>query len=275
MASQLTRSEGNIKIWSLLGSGDTRRIEAMLHLYAELIPQYAHYIPRMRERAERGEERRPGHIVHYWLLEVDGEPAALHTFRYVRERHVGLSHALAVKPAYRKVYACWQPLSMFLLSASLDQVLADAKQMEDGFSYGMVCEVEPSGLMDHYMGNGILELPLAYLKPVFPPERAGRPRADEIALAHFNPMFLGILPDATQGVPYYTSDLIANFALAFLVDHYGLPLEHRQVQSVLHSIPPVFNKIESSSQENHSLKFLEPKVSQAVPVEVSGWRVRF
>ena len=122
MVSQLTRSEGNIKIWSLLGSGDTRRIEAMLRLYAELVPQYAHYLPRMRERAEWGEERRPGHVVHYWLLEVDGEPAALHTFRYVRERHVGLSHALAVKPAYRKVYTCWQPLSMFLLSASLDQV---------------------------------------------------------------------------------------------------------------------------------------------------------
>ena len=263
MASQLIRSEGNIKIWSLLGSGDSARIEAMLRLYAELLPQYAHYVPRLRRRAESGEDCRPGHIVHYWLLEVDGQPAAFHTFRYVQERRVGLAHALAVKPAYRTVYVCWQPLSMYLLHACLDQILIDAKRLGDEFTYGVVNEVEPTHLMDHYMGHGILELPLAYVKPVFPLEQAGRTRAEEIALAHFVPMFLGILPDATRGIPFYSSDLITNFALAFLVDHYGLPIEHRQVQSVLSSIPAVFRKTELSVPGINSLQFPD----QPIPVE--------
>jgi hypothetical protein len=244
MASQLTQSEGNIKIWSLLSSGDTARIEAMLHLYAELVPQYAHYVPRMRRRAEHDEQQRLGHIVHYWLVEVDGQPAAFHTFRYVHERRVGLGHALAVKPAYRAVEVCGQRLSMYLASAARDQILADAKRLGDEFTFGMVKEVESSSLMDHYLKNSILELPIAYMKPVFPVEQPGRTRAEELAFIHFVPAFLGILPDTTRGIPFYTSDLIANFALAFLVDHYGLPVEHRRVQSVLNSIPAVFRKME-------------------------------
>jgi hypothetical protein len=271
MSSQLVRSDGNIKIWSLLGSGDTLRIEAMLRLYAELLPRYAHYIPRLRRRTEWGEERRLGHIVHYWLLEVDGEPAALHTFRYVQKRRVGLSHALAVKPAFRNEYVCWQPLSMYLLHACLEQVLVDAKALGEESTYGVVSEVEPSHLMDRYMENGILELPLAYVKPVFPAEQPGRPRAEEIALTHFVPMFLGILPDASKSIPFYTSDLIANFALAFLIDHYGLPIEHREVQSVLSSIPPVFRKTDSTPQGVVDyMDFPVTRPHRALPVTVHG-----
>jgi len=248
MASQLIRSEGNLKIWSLLGSGDTARIEALLSLYAELLPQYAHYVPRMRRRAEFGEERRAGHIVHYWLIEVDGQPAALRTFRYVHQRQVGLAHAMAVKPAYRAVNVCGQRLSLYLAHACLDQIRADAKRLGDEFTFGVVKEVESSALMDHFIKNGILELPIAYVRPLFPAEQPLRTPAEELALIRFAPMFLGILPETAKGIPFYTSDMIANFALAFLVDHYGLPIEHRQVQSVLSSIPAIFRKVEWATQ---------------------------
>lgn len=248
MASQLIRSEGNIKIWSLLGSGDTARIEAMLSLYAELFPQYAHYVPRMRRRAEYGEEHRAGHIVHYWLLEVGGQPAALRTFRYVHGRRVGLAHALAVKPVYRAVSVGQQRLSMYLVHACLDQIIADSKRLGDKFTFGMVNEVESPNLMEHYKRNGILELPAAYTEPVFPAEKPGRTREGEIELVRFAPMFLGLLPDTTQGIPFYTRDLVANFALAFLVDHYGLPVQHPQVQSILNSIPALSRRIEWISQ---------------------------
>lgn len=244
MAAQLVRSEGNVKIWSLLGSGDTERIEAMLSLYAELFPQYAHYVPRMRRRAEFGEQHRPGHIVHYWLLEVDGQPAGLRTFRYVQPRRVGLAHALAVKPAFRIVNAGEQRLSMYLVHACLEQIIADSKRLGDEFTFGMVNEVESPNLMEHYKKNGILELPVKYVEPVFPAEKAGRTRAEEIALIRFAPMFLGILPNTAGGIPFYTSDMIASFALALLVDHYGLPVEHPQVQSVLNSIPALSRRME-------------------------------
>lgn len=244
MAPQLVRSEGEVKIWSLLGSGDTARIEVLLSLYGELFPQYAHYVPRMRRRAEYGEEQRAGHIVHYWLLEVDGQPAGLRTFRYVRERRAGLAHALAVKPVYRTVNVGEQRLSMFLVRACLDQIIADSKRLGDEFTFGMVNEVESPNLMEHYKRNGILELPVKYMEPVFPGERLGRTRAEEIALVRFAPMFLGILPDTRGGIPFYTSDMVASFAMAFLVDHYGLPVEHPQVQSMLNSIPALSRRIE-------------------------------
>lgn len=237
MASQLIRHEGPVKIWSLLGSGDVARIEAMLRLYAELFPQYAHYVPRMRRRAEFGAEHRPGHVVHYWLVEVDGRPAAIRTFRYVRGRQVGLAHALAVEPAFREVMAGGQRLSMFLVHACLDQMIADAERLGDAPVLGMVNEVESPRLMEHYIKNGIVELPVKYVEPIFPPEKPGRSHSDEIALVHFSPMFLGFLPNPDLEEQTYTSELIADFAMAFLVDHYGLPPEHPQVQAVLASIP--------------------------------------
>ncbi len=273
MTSQLARSEGNLKIWSLLGSGDTARIEAMAGLYAQLLPQYAHYVPRLRRRAEYGEEHRTGHLVHYWLLEVDGEPAAFHAFRYVRERRVGLSQALVVKPAYRKLQAGGQRLSLYLLSASLEQVVADAARLGDERPFGVISEVEPSSLMDHYMQHGLLELPIAYVKPLFPAEQPGRTHAEEIASSNFIPMFLCILPDRARDIPFYTSDLIANFAMTFLVDHYGLPLEHREVQSVLGSIPAVFRKRKVSSQEIDLLPYPSHAIAEGLPAilaEVDG-----
>jgi GNAT superfamily N-acetyltransferase len=237
MAARLVHEEGEVKIWSLLGSRDTRRIESMLELYARLFPQYAHYVPRMRRRAEFGEERRAGHVVHYWLVEVDGRPAGLRTFRYVRARHVGLAHALAVDPAYRQVTVGGQRLSMLLVHACLDQIVADARRLGDLPALGMVNEVESPRLLEHYKHNGILELPVKYVEPIFPSEQQGRSREQEIDLIDFEPMFLGFLPDVAEGIRTYTSELIANFSLAFLVDHYGLPVEHPQVQAVLDSIP--------------------------------------
>lgn len=237
MPAHMVGEEGDVRIWSLLGSGDQRRVEALLELYARLFPQYAHYVPRMRRRASFGAERRPGHIVHYWLLEVDGQPAGLRTFRYVRSRHVGLAHALAVDPAYRQVQAGGQRLSHFLVRACLDQVSADARRLGDPPVFGMVNEIESRRLMEHYKKMGILELPVEYVEPIFPAGMESLSREQEIALAQFSRMSLGFLPDHASGIQQYTGEMIADFSLAFLVDHYGLPADHWQVRAVLNSIP--------------------------------------
>lgn len=237
MAAHLVREAGDVRIWSLLGSGDQRRVEALLELYARLFPQYAHYVPRMRRRASFGAERRPGHVVHYWLLEVEGRPAGLRTFRYVRNRHVGLAHALAVEPAYRQVQVGGQRLSRFLVQACLDQISADARRSGDPAALGMVNEIESPRLMEHYKKMGILELPVEYVEPIFPPEGESLSREQEIALAQFSPMLLGFLPGHAAGILEYTGEMVADFSLAFLVDHYGLPADHRRVQAVLNSIP--------------------------------------
>jgi len=229
MTARLVRQDGLLKVWELIGSDDEVRIEAMLDLYVRLFPQYPHYISRMRQRAKFGEEHRPGHIVHYWLVEVDGQPAALRTFRYVRNRNCGLAIALAVDPAFREVLVDGERLSMFLFHACLNQVIADAERLGDPPVLGMVNEVEFPRLMEHYKCNGIIELPLEYVEPVFLPEEENSP-------PQFLPTALGFLPNPKLNGRTYNPNQVADFALAFLVDHYGLPVDHPQIQAVLNSI---------------------------------------
>ena len=236
MPSHLIRQEGNVAIFDLLGSGDHERIESMLGLYTRLFPKYQHYVPRMRRRAEFGNEHRPGHVVHYWLIEVDGQPAGLRTFRYVRDRHCGLAHALAVDPAFREVCVLNKRLAVYIIYECLAQVIQDAKHSMDTPPLGIVNEVEPDRLMEHYMRNGLVQLPLKYVEPIFPPEVEGRSRLEELAITHFSHMHMGFLPNPEVKMEKYTHEMISDFTLAFLVDHYGLPEEHPAVLEVLETI---------------------------------------
>ncbi len=230
------RQAGNVAIYELLGSDDMERIEKMLGLYAKLFPQYQHYVPRMRRRSQFGNEHRVGHIVHYWLVEVDGQPAGLRTFRYVRGRRCGLAHSLAVDPAFREVMADNHRLAVFIIYECLNQIVRDAKERGDLPLYGMVNEVEPSRLMEHYVNNGLVQLPLKYVEPIFPPEVEGRSHLEEMANIRFSPMHIGFLPNPEMNIQKYTCEMISNFVKAFLVDHYGLPEEHPAVLEVLESI---------------------------------------
>jgi hypothetical protein len=236
MTARLVREENGVTIWELLGSGDSPRLEAMLGLYESLFPQYAHYVPRMRQRAAFGPVRRPGQVVHYWLAEVDGRPAGLRTFRFVESRRVGLAHSLAVDPAFREVQVNGRRLSMFLIQACLEQVIEDARESGTGPALGMVNEVDSTRLMEHYKRNGIRELPLRYVEPIFPGSQPGRSAAEELALVRFEPMILGFLPNPQVNVNRYDRPLLVDFSSAFLIDHYGLPAAHPQVQAVLNSI---------------------------------------
>ena len=236
MPAHLVRQIGNVAIFDLLGSGDNERIESMLGLYAKLFPKYQHYVPRMRRRAEFGNEHRPGHVVHYWLVEIDGQPAGLRTFRYVRGRHCGLAHALAVDHAFREECILDKRLAVYIIYESLAQVIQDAKQRMDAPPLGIVNEVEPDRLMEHYMRNGLVQLPLKYVEPIFPPETEGRSRLEELAITRFSHMHMGFLPNPQVKLETYTHAMISDFVLAFLVDHYGLPQDHPAVLEVLETI---------------------------------------
>jgi hypothetical protein len=236
MPAKLIFEQGNVAIYDVLNSDDTPRIEALLELYGRLFPQYQRYTPRMRRRAQFGSEHREGHIVHYWLVEVDGQPAGLRTFRYVKKRHCGLAHALAVDPLFRKVEVQGKRLAVFIIYECLAQIIRDAAEQGDTPPLGMVNEVEPERLMEHYTRNGLVQLPIQYVEPIFPPEVEGRSRADELAATVFAPMRMGFLPNPNMKIETYSRAMITEFALAFLSDHYGLPENHPTVISVLASI---------------------------------------
>jgi hypothetical protein len=236
MPARLVEQIENVSVYDLLGSGDTERIEKMLGLYARLFPQYQHYVPRMRRRAQFGNEYREGHVVHYWLVEVDGQPAGIRTFRYVRDRHCGLAHALAIDPTFRNVMVNGRRLSVFIIYECLEQVIRDAREKGDSPVLGMVNEVEPDRLMEHYIRNGLVQLPLKYVEPIFPPEMEGRSRLEELAITRFSYMHMGFLPNPELKVEGYTREMLVDFAKAFLVDHYCLPEEHPAVMEVLETI---------------------------------------
>lgn len=225
-----------VAIYELLGSGDEERVEALLSLYTKLFPQYAHYVQRMRRRASLPPANARGHIVHYWLVEVDGQPAGLRTFRCIPERRCGLAHALAIEPAFRTVQVRGERLSTFIIYHCLEQIVRDAESLGALPAWGMVNEVESERLMAHYRTQGIIQLPVRYMEPIFPPPDENQSRAQELERVQLAPMFLGLLPNPALPMSSYPKDILADFVLAFLVDHYGLPEDHEAVRLALASI---------------------------------------
>lgn len=236
MPAQLVIQQGNVAIYELLGSGDEKRIESMLGLYQMLFPQYQHYVQRMRRRAQFGNQHREDNVVHYWLIEVDGQPAGLRTFRYIRKRRCGLAHALAVHPDFREALVGDKRLAVFVIYECLNQIIRDAKECGNPPVLGMVNEVETNRLMEHYERNGLIKLPLKYVEPIFSPEAEGKSRAEELEMIKFSPMHMGFLPNPEVNIEAYTREMISDFVFAFLVDHYGLPENHPVVLEVIHSI---------------------------------------
>lgn len=230
------RSE-TVVIHELLGSGDSARVETMLSLYGELFPDYKHYIPRMRRRSTMNTIARPGVTAHYWLIEVDNKPMGITSFRYVHVRNCGLGISFALLPEARSVTTEGKRLSAFTISKIMDQLLADAEQIGSSSFPGMVTEVEHVELMNHYKRMGMLELPIKYHEPVFPPEVNGQTRDDELKLLNFLPAILGFTPNPAARQARLNRAVLTDFALAFLIDHYGLSEDHLKVQSIIQSIP--------------------------------------
>ncbi|HEY9647296.1 MAG TPA: hypothetical protein V6C88_13040 [Chroococcidiopsis sp.] len=224
-------------IHELLGSDDPARIDAMLNLYAEFFPQYAQYVPRMRRRAQFSSVHNPKFVSHYWLIEVNGQPAGLRTFRYVRSRHCGLAHSFVIHPHYRHHSVDGLRLSLFVVKSCLQQVINDALEAQEDPVYGMINEVEADRLMKHYSTYGIVELPVQYVEPIFPSSDAG------YEAAVLSPMHLGFLPAPGQDAIALQPHHLRDFVLAFLVDHYGLPESHPAVQSSLQSIQKSIQKL--------------------------------
>lgn len=224
MSAERILQVGPVCIYEILGSGEEQRINALLDLYATLFPKYIHYVPRLRSRTQYPVNHRPGQFVHYWLVEIDGVPAGFRIFRYLESRKCGLAHALGILPIFRNVRIHEQRLSEFVVYQCLFQILRDARSV-DIECLGMVNEVESERLMTHYEQMGIRRLPIVYFEPIFHPTGI-----------EFESRILGFLPAPGIDLNALDAETLVNFASAFLVDHYGLSIEHPTVQQVIHSV---------------------------------------
>lgn len=234
MSAELVIRQGDIAIYELLASDDEERLEAMLTLYAKFFPEYEHYVPRMRRRAAFAADKRPGHTAHYWLIEYQGEPVGLSTFRYIAARECGIGVSFAIKPAARKVEINKQRLSLFVILEIMRQLNADADAV-NGELYGMVTEVEYRSLMEHYKTMGMLELPVKYFEPIYPPEKEGDSVEIRINNITFESAILALVPNNRE-IKFFNTPLLKNLIKAFLIDHYELPDDHDKVQAALASI---------------------------------------
>lgn len=236
MSAELISSDSGIKILELLGSKDQPRINAMLELYERFFPEYAHYIPRMRRRVEFPSKTRRGHRAHYWLVEYNDTPVGLSTFRYISSRKCGLGVSFALDPSVRSIKINEKPLSAFVISKIMEQLEIDSAAMGNTELFGLVTEVEHVRLMQRYKKFGMIELPIQYLEPIFPPETDYHQHKEKLSGINFIPVFLGITPNPEIPPKKFTHTIIKDFALAFLVDHYNLDENHPRVQEVIRSI---------------------------------------
>lgn len=234
MSAQVVYEDSQTRILELLGSGDVERIEAMLVLYSQLFPEYKHYTARMRRRAALPVDARPGHIAHYWLIEVDGKPAGMTTFRFIYRRNCGLGVSVGLDRSVRSVMVEGERLSSFIMAETLRQFARDKKSMGGTDLLGMVTEVEHRELMEHYKQFGMLELPVDYFEPIFAPN--GHHPEEPTEPASYKPVILGFMPSPEASMDWYDCTTLTDFALAFLVDHYGLSEDNRIVNTVVESI---------------------------------------
>ncbi|MDK1028473.1 MAG: hypothetical protein QGM50_09155 [Anaerolineae bacterium] len=228
--------DSQIKIFELLGSGDTKRIEAMMRLYRQLFPEYAHYTKRMEKRTAFPPERRSGQIAHYWLVEQNNKPIGFTTFRYLHKRKCAIGVAFGIETEARKQNIHDQRLSTFVTSEVMGQLERDSELLGAPDFWGLVTEVEHRDLMEHYKRTGMIELPIKYYEPIFPVESNGKSPQDRLEAVEFKVAILGIIPNPKVSIRNYVNNVLRDFALAFLVDHYGLPEDHEIVNSVTNSI---------------------------------------
>ena len=236
MSAEAIINNDQVKIFELLNSGDIPRINAFITLYERLFPEYAHYSLRLRRRTQLPSEARTGHKVHYWLIEYQNTPIGLFMFRYISSRKCGAGTALALDPGARGIKVNGKSLTAFLFEKVLSQLKEDALSMGHSKSFGMVAEIEHLGLMKRFEKLGMIELPVKYFEPVFPPEANELPREEVVDKIRFIPAHFTIMPHPESNHKSFSSKILKDFALAFLVDHYNLDENHYKVQEVLRSI---------------------------------------
>jgi len=230
--------------------GNAAHREKMLALYAEFFPEYSYYLPYMAYRMELPIDADPHFVERWWLVEVDNQPVALRLFKYSPQRNCALVLGTAVKPEFRKFAADgYARLATFIINHSAKQVKADAQAAHRPIPAGLVSEVQlPDDTMstseaeshqhiiDRYRELGYIELPVDYYEP---PHIMGRESFlqdityDQLPFHH---MVLSIFPIEGGKFDIQNRQMITDFTLAYLTNHYRLPDDHWTVRGALESI---------------------------------------
>jgi hypothetical protein len=231
----LNTSGVNIHIHDIIG-GNVERLDALLDVFVDLFPQYAHTLSRLRLKGQLPADANPHFIAHQWLVDIDHRAAGLISFKYSPNRNLGLTVYIGIKPAYRQIHVKGSRLSEWLIASSIEQLHTDARTAGRPTPTGMFLEVEPPRLVARYCEFGFVELPIEYLEPRFRQARVDFSCPDDPSQVSFRRTHLGGFPIQPEIFDPADLTMLTDVVLAFLVDHYGLPIGHWTVQRALHSI---------------------------------------
>ena len=219
-----------------LVGGKVARLDALLAVFAECLPQYASTAPLLAQKAQWPANANPHFIAHQWLADVEGQAAGLFSFKYAPGRDLGLAIYLAVRPAWRSLQVAGLPLSVWLIRSGLRQLAVDAAAAGRPLPAGIFFEVEPARLVARYREFGFIELPVEYYEPRYAQPRTGPSEPTDPGLVTFQRTHFGVFP--TGYVPDNPTGqaVVRSAVLAFMTDHYGLPETHWVVTRALASI---------------------------------------
>lgn len=237
----------SLTVSETIGGSETHR-QTMLALYADIFPGYAYYLPYMDYKMRQRIDHDPAFLERWWLVEIEGDPAALAYFKYSPRYDLSFNLSVGVHPRYRRFsVAGHDRLFAFIQQAMEEQTYADAAAFNRPLPDGMVAEnqkPEPGMTVDEQQWHlhvierfhemGYLEMPVIYQEPPYIIGTESFFNDIDLAGVGFHDMMLTIKP--TKSLSPNDPDLMRRSALMILVDHYKLPLDHWAVQAALQSI---------------------------------------
>ena len=221
-----------------LVDGDSGYIEDYLRIYQELFPQYVRYLPVMRRRAEERADHTSIEKWHQWLLIVNDVPVGIVGFLYNRKKNVGLLMDFAIYPDARRLRGVdGSPFSKVILGLAMDQLVEDARLEAQTAPICLAAEVEYPRLLQKYIEYGYVKFPVEYFEPPSTPEleKVGD-KIQELKNAEFGKMNIGAFQIPGHPKDLSDTNIIKIVLLAFLEDHYQLPLDHWLIRKVIQEI---------------------------------------
>lgn len=239
----IRRRTDNLTIYEMQ-EDDTNRIAVMETVFVCLMPQYAHYVQRLRRDIAYPGDCQSTLRHHVWLIEIGDAPAAMCAFEYVCSQNVGLGMDIAIYPEFRSHRYQNQTLAHFILHEMVCQLARDAIEAGQSPAVPMGGEVENDRLLARYMDYGFMSIPATYYEP---PDVSGTadlaltgsiPFDAEIQLEAkgYHRMRVGFFPPDHPDFDPFDITLWDRLLKAFYVHHYHLSPQTLALQVALESI---------------------------------------
>lgn len=220
-------------------NGNTRHLQPLLQMMPEFFPHCEKFLPALERDARLTLTERSPVIPHQWVVEVDGQTAGFYIFDYRPGRGCGLSLFMGLYPEFRAISVNgFDRLARFLFVQSVRQIVDDARRLGQPTPLGLVGEIELGPLLERYRLYDFVELPVVYYEPMFPDPWTSM--SPEIALEsiHYEQVTLGMFHDSAMPKRALSASEVANYALAYLCDFYGLPADSMPVKRALATAQP-------------------------------------